>query len=42
MEKDESVITNYDIFSDNELDNTIRPETIDDYYMVLQDLEKQL
>ena len=31
MEKDESVITNYDIFSDNELDNTIRPETIDEY-----------
>lgn len=31
MEKDESVITNYDLFSDNELDNTIRPETIDEY-----------
>lgn len=31
MEKDESVITNYDIFNDNELDNTIRPETIDEY-----------
>ena len=31
MEKDESVITNYDLFSVNELDNTIRPETIDEY-----------
>ena len=31
MEKDESVITNYDLFSDNALDNTIRPETIDEY-----------
>ena len=29
--KDESVITNYNLFNDNELDNTIRPETIDEY-----------
>ena len=28
---DESVITNYNLFNDNELDNTIRPETIDEY-----------
>ncbi|MDO4995856.1 MAG: Holliday junction branch migration DNA helicase RuvB [Bacilli bacterium] len=29
--KDESVITNYSLFDDNELDNTIRPETIEEY-----------
>lgn len=29
--KDESVITSYNLFNDNELDNTIRPETIDEY-----------
>ena len=29
--KDESVITNYNLFNYNELDNTIRPETIDEY-----------
>lgn len=29
--KDESVVTNYNLFNDNELDNTIRPETIDEY-----------
>ena len=29
--KDESFITNYNLFNDNELDNTIRPETIDEY-----------
>lgn len=29
--KDERVITNYNLFNDNELDNTIRPETIDEY-----------
>ena len=29
--KDESVITNYNLFNDNELDNTIRPEIIDEY-----------
>lgn len=29
--KDENVITNYNLFNDNELDNTIRPETIDEY-----------
>ena len=29
--KDESVITNYNLYNDNELDNTIRPETIDEY-----------
>lgn len=29
--KNESVITNYNLFNDNELDNTIRPETIDEY-----------
>ena len=29
--KDESVITNYNLFNDNELDNTIRSETIDEY-----------
>ena len=29
--KDESVITNYSLFDDNEIDNTIRPETIEEY-----------
>lgn len=29
--KDESVITNYSLFDDNEMDNTIRPETIGEY-----------
>ena len=29
--KDESVITNYSLFDDKEIDNTIRPETIDEY-----------
>ena len=29
--KDESVITNYELEDDNQLDNTIRPETIDEY-----------
>ena len=27
----ESVIKNYDLFDDNTIDNTIRPETIDEY-----------
>ena len=29
--KDESVVTNYSLFDDKELDNTIRPETIEEY-----------
>ena len=29
--KEESVITNYSLFDDKEMDNTIRPETIDEY-----------
>jgi len=29
--KDESVIKNYNLFDDNTIDNTIRPETIDEY-----------
>lgn len=29
--KDESVITNYELEDDNQLDNTIRPETIEEY-----------
>ena len=29
--KEESVITNYELEDDNQLDNTIRPETIDEY-----------
>lgn len=29
--KEESVITNYSLFDDNEMDNTIRPETIEEY-----------
>ena len=31
MEKDESVIKNYNLFDDKTLDNTIRPESIDEY-----------
>ena len=31
MEKDESVIKNYNLFDDKILDNTIRPESIDEY-----------
>ena len=29
--KEESIVKNYDLFDDNILDNTIRPETIDEY-----------
>ena len=29
--KEESIVTNYDLLDDNTLDNTIRPETIDEY-----------
>ena len=29
--KDESIVTNYDLFDDKTLDNTIRPESIDEY-----------
>lgn len=29
--ENESVITNYDLFDDNTIDNTIRPETIEEY-----------
>lgn len=29
--KNESIIKNYDLFEDNVIDNTIRPETIDEY-----------
>ena len=29
--KEESIIKNYDLMDDNQLDNTIRPETIDEY-----------
>ena len=29
--ENESVVTNYDLLNDNQLDNTIRPETIEEY-----------
>ena len=29
--KEESIVKNYELFDDNILDNTIRPETIDEY-----------
>ena len=29
--RDESIVKNYDLFDDNIIDNTIRPETIDEY-----------
>ena len=29
--REESVIKNYDLMDDNTLDNTIRPETIEEY-----------
>ena len=31
MMKDESIVKNYELIDDNTLDNTIRPETIDEY-----------
>ena len=31
MMKDESIVKNYELMDDNTLDNTIRPETIDEY-----------
>ena len=27
----ESIVKNYDLFDDNTIDNTIRPETIEEY-----------
>ena len=30
-DNNESVVTNYDLFNDNQIDNTIRPETIEEY-----------